>query len=350
MPILYLSILLTLAFFTMIYIAFQESRLPIPTISRHFSLLLCVFVVCIIAFYPITPYSDKDSYLNAFNNISFEQVFVAKDVGWAFYTYLIKNIFNNANVFFALTACIYVGGYYIFSFKNFAKEYLFIFLLVSFTSFGFFAYGVNTLRAGFSLSLLLIALVYNKKNWIFITLAIFSVLCHKSMLLPLLAFVITKYYNEPKMFFKFWLFALLISFINIGFISEFIQTNLGSFDERSEGYLSNDSVSRYNSGFRVDFIIYSFIPILVGYYYLIKLKIYDEFYIRLFNTYLIANSFWLLVIRMQFTDRMAYLSWFLIPFILLYPLLKYQLNIKQRLYVGIIVFIIISFTTLMSLK
>ena len=38
------------------------------------------------------------------------------------------------------------------------------------------------------------------------------------------------------------------------------------------------------------------------------------------SLYILVNAFWLLVIRIPYTDRFAYLSWFLIPFILIYPL------------------------------
>ena len=45
--------------------------------------------------------------------------------------------------------------------------------------------------------------------------------------------------------------------------------------------------------------------------------------------YLYCNSVWLLVIRMAYTDRMAYFSWFLIPFICLYPVITYQKAFKH---------------------
>jgi len=97
-------------------------------------------------------------------------------------------------------------------------------------------------------------------------------------------------------------------------------------------------------------VIYSVIPILVGYYYLFKIKVVDVFYHRIFNMYLFANAIWLLVISMAFTDRMAYLSWFLVPFLLLYPLLKYALPINQKKWVFIILLGIFGFTSFMYFK
>jgi len=45
----------------------------------------------------------------------------------------------------------------------------------------------------------------------------------------------------------------------------------------------------------------------------------DPFYARLVNTYLLANALWVLLIRANFSNRFAYLSWFMMPWVLLYP-------------------------------
>lgn len=45
----------------------------------------------------------------------------------------------------------------------------------------------------------------------------------------------------------------------------------------------------------------------------------DPFYARLLNTYLLANAMWVLVINTSFSNRFAYLSWFMMPWVLLYP-------------------------------
>jgi hypothetical protein len=45
----------------------------------------------------------------------------------------------------------------------------------------------------------------------------------------------------------------------------------------------------------------------------------DPFYARLVNTYLLANAIWVLLINANFSNRFAYLSWFMMPWVLLYP-------------------------------
>lgn len=45
----------------------------------------------------------------------------------------------------------------------------------------------------------------------------------------------------------------------------------------------------------------------------------DPFYARLVNTYLLTNGVWVLLIHANFSNRFAYLSWFMMPWVLLYP-------------------------------
>jgi hypothetical protein len=45
----------------------------------------------------------------------------------------------------------------------------------------------------------------------------------------------------------------------------------------------------------------------------------DPFYARLVNTYLLTNAAWILVIHAIQSNRFAYLSWFMMPWVLLYP-------------------------------
>lgn len=347
---LHFYILAGIGFFTVLYIAEGHTHKKVPSFDLILSYLLMLYVFAIITLYPVDSFSDKNSYLNAFNTIRFTDLNTGKDIGWYYYTYLFNSITTNSQAYFAFTAFIYVGGYYIFARKFIAPSYIFIFLLATFTSFAFFAYGVNTLRAGFALSFLLLAITYHRKVPFFLLFGVLAVLCHKSLTLPFLGFMLARYIKKPNYYLVLWIVALLFSSLNIVSISSFLESNMGDFDERAIGYLSKESTLRYKSGFRLDFVLYSLAPILVGYYYIFKLKIKDPIYTQLYCTYLFTNAFWLLVIRMNFTDRMAYLSWFLIPFLMLYPLIKYNLFINQRKYIALILTAIISFTLFMSIK
>jgi hypothetical protein len=247
-------------------------------------------------------------------------------------------------------AFFYVLGYFIFAKRFIKKEYIGYFIIASFLSFGFAAYGVNTIRAGVALSVFLIALANYNSRIKFFSISLISVLIHKSLLLPLVAFHTTKYITKTKYYYYFWLLCLLISGVNISFISGFVESIIGQSDDRFIGYLADETLERYNVGFRIDFILYSVIPILIGRMYVLKYYFQDIWYKRIFHTYLLTNAVWLLVIRMAFTDRMAYLSWFLIPILLLYPLFNHEMPINKKKWLFLILLGIHAFTSFMYFK
>ena len=101
------------------------------------------------------------------------------------------------------------------------------------------------------------------------------------------------------------------------------------------------------SRFRWDFLLYSFSAIAIAYYYIIKRRFKDSFYDTLFGIYAIGNAFWILVIRANFTNRFAYLSWFLLPAIIIYPLLKVKFFEGQYRIISIMIFLFYLFTYFM---
>jgi hypothetical protein len=56
----------------------------------------------------------------------------------------------------------------------------------------------------------------------------------------------------------------------------------------------------------------------------------DPFYARLVNTYLLANAVWILVIHAECSNRFSYLSWFMMPWVLLYPFVPGRYNSRPR--------------------
>lgn len=73
------------------------------------------------------------------------------------------------------------------------------------------------------------------------------------------------------------------------------------------------------SGFRIDFVIYSVMPVLMGYFVKYKYKLEDKLYDVILNIYLVTNGVWMLCMYAQFTNRIAYLSWCMYPIVLVYP-------------------------------
>ena len=101
-------------------------------------------------------------------------------------------------------------------------------------------------------------------------------------------------------------------------VSFFQNLFAGVTDESGAGYLTKDE---YNTikGFRLDFIIYSSMPVLMGYWVKYKYKMEERIYDMILNMYLVCNGVWMLCMYAAFTNRIAYLSWFMYPIVLLYP-------------------------------
>lgn len=211
---------------------------------------------------------------------------------------------------------------------------LFVFFLGSFS---FYSYSVNGLRQGVATSLILLActLIYCDKKWLVgILVGILGVLFHTSTLLPFVAILIARYYSKSDLFLIVWVVCV--------FVSLFFPSALGGISSSIDLLIQDDRLSRYaegdaakglfsSTGFRFDFLLYSLLPILVAYFFKLRGKTKDELYERLLCVYLITNSFWVIFIRANFSNRFAYLSWFLYPLVLAYPLLNIRLFRRQGL-------------------
>lgn len=161
------------------------------------------------------------------------------------------------------------------------------------------------------------------------------------MIIPFVAFVGSKFIKQTWLAVLFWGVCLILSAANfdIGLIFE----NFGFVDERVDRYVStiDDGGGNYNKGFRVDFLLYSIAPMMISFFYLYIKKIKDARYNHLVRTYLLANAVWLLAIRIAYSDRLAYLSWFMIPYLTLYPVIIH--NQKFRFPQQILLFVMYLF-------
>ena len=218
-------------------------------------------------------------------------------------------------------------------------------------AFSTFSYGTNGTKAGDAAALFLCALAYRNDKPIFASLlALASWGFHHSMSPCVLAFFIVWFYSKPRYFFYFWLTCLVLSAAHI----TFFQNLFASYsDTKGASYLDVENMAGWDgkSGFRLDFVIYSFMPVVVGYYAVFRKKIDNVKYNRLLSTYLLMNGLWLLCMYAGFTNRIAYLSWFMYPIVLIYPLLDKECNWGKSRYKTVAVFagLHLGFTLFMNL-
>lgn len=234
----------------------------------------------------------------------------------------------NEVLFFLLCAFIYVYLHYLVSKKLFQDNWYYAFIVLI-GSFSFWAYGTNGIRNGLASAIVLYAFTFHQKK-IAIPLALLGISFHKTLLLPVMAYLFTFFYNEKKGYLRLWFLCIPIS-LAAGGAFEIFFASLGFGDDRlsylTAGNINDDEFS--HTGFRWDFLLYSATAVYTGWYFIVKKKFNDQLYLRLYNVFLVANAFWILVIRANFSNRFAYLSWFMIGIIIIYPFLKKDMLYKQ---------------------
>lgn len=220
---------------------------------------------------------------------------------------------------FLLSDILYFGCSYFACRKLFPKDTAAAYL-VFLGAFSTFSFSYNGIKAGVASSVFLLALAYREKLWLSIILVLVSWGVHHSMQLPAAAFVMAFFYKNSKVYFAIWGLCVLLA---AGHVTFFQNLFAGMSDESGASYLQANSADSYLTGFRPDFILYSAMPVLVGYYAVFKKKmVITPYYRMLLNIYLITNSVWMLCMYASFTNRIAYLSWFMYPVVLIYPFLN----------------------------
>ena len=222
--------------------------------------------------------------------------------------------------FFLLISAIYFGASYLGIRKLFPNNSLAAYL-VFLAAFSTFSYGTNGIKAGAAASLFILALGYRENLKVCIPLILLSWSFHHSMIMVVAAFAVTLFVKNPKVYFSLWFFCFLMSAAHITAFAHFFS---GFTSEHGANYLLSEAGNEgTRGGFRIDFIIYSAAPVVVGWYAVFKKNIkLSSLYKNLLNLYLCLNSVWMLCMYAEFTNRIAYLSWFVYPIVLAYPFLQ----------------------------
>lgn len=252
------------------------------------------------------------------------------------------------DLFFLLIAAIYFVGIFIAMRKLFPRDTLYA-VIIYLGAFSTFSYATNGIKAGAAASIFLCAIAYRKRLPACIMFLIASLGFHHSMIMPITAFVICLFYSEPKKYLALWIVCLAIAACHITFFQELF----GSMaDEQGAGYLIKDkAISNwgYYSGFRFDFAVYSAVPVVLGYYLISKLGYKSKTYNFIYSLYTLTNAVWLLCMYASFTNRIAYLSWLMLPVALVYPFFDSRFLPHQYRKANIVAWYHLGFTLAMMI-
>lgn len=200
-------------------------------------------------------------------------------------------------------------------------------LLFYMGAFSFFTYATNGIRNGLACSIVILAISFiatERKNYVaYALLCMAAFFIHKSSALPIVCSMAALFIKNPRPLIYFWFLSIMLSVVARGAIENFF-TGLG-FDDRLSGYVQAADAyadQGFKGGFRPDFLLYSFMPILLGMVVTSKTGTSDRTYRILLSTYTLANSFWVMMMNAAYSNRFAYLSWFLYPVVIAYPCLR----------------------------
>ena len=271
----------------------------------------------------------------------------------------IYNIGGDQYAYFAtFLAIIYIGTILLVCYKL-MRFNVWVALMFFFTSFSFYGYGVNGIRNGAACHIVMLGIIYlleqnRLKTILAFVLFVIAYYIHSSTMLPIACALISRFFNLKTSYaIAFWGISIIISLIAGNAIGE-IFLNLG-FDDRFDRYFKGqENLEQMQKdfsyvGFRFDFLLYSAMPILFVWYLTIKRNFNDFVFNVIANTYILANSFWIMVISSSYSNRFAYLSWFLYPLVFAYPLSRMNIWEKQERKTAFILLAYTGFTLIMFL-
>jgi hypothetical protein len=319
----------------------QSSGCSILSKRQPSDLTTAIFPILLIIFFGLRPISGKyfvDTFTyeysytligDSLNDIS---VNTKEEWLWTALQTISHFLHLSINGFFIIVASGYIGLMY-WTCRRFMPSNVWIAMLFCMTAYSFYSYGINGIRNGLACSMTLLAFSFffdadNKQGKIIAIIIVFLAMgIHKTVILPAICMTIAYFLiKDTKLAIGYWIFSIVLSMVVGDAVSNFF-AGLG-FDDRMTEYLANDksTMSQFsNTGFRWDFLLYSAMPIWLGYYITVTRGIKDKVYSLLINTYILCNAFWVMVINASFSNRFAYLSWFMYPIVLAYPLLKVKI-------------------------
>lgn len=319
--------------------------------SQTVPLILCVLVVFFLGFRPVSPaFGDMATYAYTYeHNISLNAEYFSqfdREWAWEFLGVVCKSLGLGVHLYFTIIEAIYVFAVF-WAVKKFFPTHLLVGTLFVLSSLMFFSFGVNGLRNGIACHLVLLAIAYFLESRYIISLfiAVIALGFHLSVLLPVVALLgASLVFRNFYMALVIWVICIIVSLVVGNLFGELLATF--GLDDRLAVYSQSEEYKDLFSitGYRWDFLIYSAPPVVLGWYILIKKKIVDDWYRILCITYCLCNAFWILINRNAFSNRFAYLSWFLYPVVVAYPLLNMPVKRSQDRTIGVVLAIYCTFT------
>ncbi len=290
--------------------------------------------------------ADSSTYAFIFQNTALQDFGIEFMNAFLFQT--LGKLTYNYQVLFIVYSVLFVS-IYIYALKRFSINFETSFPLVVFAAICIFTFknmGINIMRQGVAISFFLLGLsFFLKKSKLAYVFFVISVGFHTTSAILLLLVFMQKWLKNVNInvLYGLYCFSILLSFFAIGIKNLASFVDLSIFDEkRTEGYL-NTSYNVYETGFKLNFVIFNSLFLII-FNSIRRFFVNDdyEFILRLFITTSIVFFF---MFEIPFSDRWGLFSWILIP-ILISPLFsvdfKYKLKTVTTLFL-ILIFVVFEY-------
>lgn len=351
--------------------------------SMYPALILTLFLMVYMGLRPVShTFGDTVNYAWGYklaNGSAFFKIDFDKEWLWDFIMLTCKQSGFTVNMWFFIIEIGYLGFVFL-GLRKLLHENPWMAMLFFLSAFSTFTFGTNGIRNGLACSMVVFAfaIAANKGVGQLIQAGIVLVLAfgiHRSTALPIIAFFVASYLiKSPKFAIGFWVASIGLSLVLGGFFTKFFM-GLG-FDDRMTSYATSMEQNKdqfSQTGFRWDFLLYSAMPVWLTWYICKKVdeeralygetqeeietgvpgagRIADAHSMRVFyilsTTYMLANSFWVMVNKAAFSNRFAYLSWFMYPVVIAYAVIRLHIWEDQDKKAGLILVAHAGFTILM---
>lgn len=331
-------------------------RKDVSELNATWGFVIAIILILYMGLRPVGVglFGDSMMYAAEFRRSQLEPIGWDWNKEWLFYNMMrFISHYTDVHAFFVLCAALYILPLWLASHRIF-KNYSYIPFLIFLSMFTFWNYGVNGIRNGIGASFIILAMTYVENIPVMITLCFIATGFHSSVFLMIGAGLIAWFIKNSNLYLAGWIICVILSYS----VGETIQSYLGGLglgtDERftryvttsAEEFLRGEGVAVI-TGFRWDFIAYSSMAVIVGWYFIYRENFKDEYYKWIYNSFLITNAFWVLIIRAIYSNRFAQISWFIMPLVLIYPFMKkrFWLNHEKVLGYTILIFYAFAFYT-----
>lgn len=326
----------------------------IVSVNQMLGLMTLLIVVILMGMRPASiDYGDTANYAYGFNKYAQnkDSIHFYFEKEWLFgNTMRFFAKYSNIHAFFITCAIIYVGALWL-ALRRIFDEYNFVPLLVVMSMFTFWAYGVNGVRNGMGASMFILAMTYTNNIPMMLGIAFVGAGIHNSVYIMLAAATLAWMLNNSRLYMLIWGTCIVLSFTIGSMIQSWLAGFAGSIDEGNKltSYLTYSTGNMLSEGiivstsFRWDFVAYSGLGVAIGAYFILRRRFEDEYYRWIFNTYLLCNSFWILIIRAPYSNRFAQISWFILPIVLIYPFMRERFWVNQEKMLGLALVIFYTF-------